>query len=82
MSHHKHELQQQYDELSFLCHHYDPYWPDKTSESVNALLKKYHLTHLDDPFVISTELLKMLVQCENAMKKQKEERDASQTSLQ
>ena len=63
------DLKQQHKELSFLCLNYDPCQSEPTGE-VDSLLKKYHLTHIQDPFMVTNELLKMLDRCEAQIKEQ------------
>ena len=58
------DLRKQYEELSFLCLNYDPR-TFKDQKEINHLLRKYHLTHIEDPFMVTNELLKMLDKCEN-----------------
>ena len=58
------DLRKEYEELSFLCFNYDPCKTEEQKE-INHLLRKYHLTHIKDPFIITNELLKMLDKCEN-----------------
>ena len=36
-------------------------------KEISSLLKKYHLTHIEDPFMVTNELLKMLDKCENQL---------------
>ena len=63
----KDDLHKKYEELSFLCLNYDPCHP-VAPQAVDRLLKKYHLVHIDDPFMVTNELLKMLDKCESKIK--------------
>lgn len=74
------DLRKQYQELSFLCLNYDPCGPSG-QEEVNQLLKKYHLTHIEDPFMVTNELLKMLDQCEGQIKELERYRPISSHKL-
>ena len=65
-------LKQQHKELSFLCLNYDP-CQSTIQEDVSKLLEKYHLTHIEDPFMVTNQLLKMLDQCEDQLKQVEEE---------
>lgn len=60
------DLKQQYNDLEFLLHHYDP--NKDLSQDVYFLLKKYHLVHIQDPFMVTNELWRMLDKCEEEMK--------------
>ena len=69
-------LKQQYEELSFLCLNYDPSEPS-LEEGLRFLLEKYHLTHIDDPFMVTNELLQMLDQCQAEINRTHRVKDSS-----
>ena len=64
------DLKRQHEELSFLCLNYDP-CASHPKKEICYLLEKYHLTHIEDPFMVTNELLKMLDQCEAQIKREK-----------
>ncbi|MCO4793323.1 MAG: hypothetical protein KC493_06420 [Bacteriovoracaceae bacterium] len=52
------ELEEQIEKLNFICSNLDPFAP--ISEELKQLVKSFNIVELDDPFVLTKQLVVLL----------------------